>query len=181
MRSSWLLLLLAVTAGCPASTPAPQPPAPAPAPGDGQPTSAGVVDGQIQLARPLEFATGTADLLPSSDELLAPVLGLLNDRPDLTLIRIEGHLAEGNGQDDEIGFSGERAFAVARWLRDHGIACERLLAAAFGTSKPVADGSTAEGRAQNERVTLHVAELRHIAIGGLPTDGGAAAAVDPCP
>jgi hypothetical protein len=61
------------------------------------------------------------------------------------------------------------------------VACERLLAAAFGTSKPLADNGSAEGRAANTRVTLHVAELRDIAIGGMPVDGGAAAAVDPCP
>ena len=178
---SFALALLASSAACPSSTPDPVGPTPDPQPATGEPTSAGVVDGEIVLSRPIEFVPGTDDLAASSDEILAPVLGLLSDRADLTLVRIEGHLGEEIGEADEIGTSGERAFAVARWLRDHGVACERLLAAAFGTSKPIAANDTAEGRAANTRVTLHIATLRGIAIGGMPVDGSAAASADPCP
>ena len=194
MRTTMLLptLLLALASaslGCPSSAPAPVAPTPdhdnnngdAPEPASGEPTSAGVVDGEIVLSRPIEFVPGSDDLAPSSDEILAPVLGLLNDRADLTLIRIEGHLGADSGADDEIETSGQRAFAVARWLHEHGVACERLLATAFGSSKPIAANDTVEGRAANTRVSLHIATLRGVAVGGMPVDGSAAAADDPCP
>ena len=55
-----------------------------------------------------------------------------------------------------------------------------LLAAAFGDTKPIADASTAEGRAANRRIEIVNASLRGIPIGGMPVDGGAPAAVPVC-
>ncbi|MGH7527989.1 MAG: OmpA family protein, partial [Gemmatimonadales bacterium] len=47
-----------------------------------------------------------------------------------------------------------RADAVRQYLIDRGVAAERLTAAGFGPSRPVASNKTAEGRAQNRRVEL---------------------------
>jgi outer membrane protein OmpA-like peptidoglycan-associated protein len=41
------------------------------------------------------------------------------------------------------------------YLAAKGVAPGRIKAVGFGESKPIADNSTEEGRAQNRRVTIH--------------------------
>jgi outer membrane protein OmpA-like peptidoglycan-associated protein len=94
------------------------------------------------------------------------------------MMRVEGHGDQAG--EDAMVLTGDRALAVARWLVAHGVDCDRLLAAAFGDSKPVADASTAEGRARNRRIEVVNASLRGIAIGRMPVDGGAPAAAPVC-
>lgn len=186
-----VMLGAALGVGCPARPTPAQPtpsPSPAPRPADVPPDAAGeavVRSGELVLPGPLVFATGTAELEPASEPALRALQAFLDAHPDVTLLRIEGHVASGVADDPDdpmaaVMFSGERAFSVGRWLTARGVACARLLAAGFGHSKPVADDRTPEGRAANTRITLVVAALRDHAIGGMPTDGGAPAAVDVC-
>lgn len=46
------------------------------------------------------------------------------------------------------------------------------LAVGFGNTKPVADNSTVDGKAQNQRISFVIAALRGRPIGGMPLDGG---------
>ena len=198
MRPLRILLILCAAACGPTATPAPAGPAeptsaatdpagPADAPliaaaAAGEPTPAAThLDGsRLLVDAPFLFQTGTATLdVPGSMAALTAVRGFLADKPDVTTLRIEGH-SDGAGQDEGMA-SGERAFAIGRWLVEQGVDCERLLIAGFGGTKPISSNQTAEGRAQNRRIELHVAALRGLAIGGMPTDGGAPAAVDACP
>ena len=55
-----------------------------------------------------------------------------------------------------------------------------VLGPAFGDLKPVADSSTADGRAKNRRIDVVNAALRGKAIGGMPVDGSAPAAAPVC-
>lgn len=50
--------------------------------------------------------------------------------------------------------SGSRAGSVVRYLEANGIASQRLRAVGYADTKPLADNSTAEGRATNRRVEL---------------------------
>jgi outer membrane protein OmpA-like peptidoglycan-associated protein len=49
-----------------------------------------------------------------------------------------------------------RADAVRKYLVEHGIPANRITTEGFGESHPVASNDTADGRAQNRRVELHV-------------------------
>lgn len=138
-----------------------------------------IADGQLVLPGSIVFETGSANLGAESEPALRALRDYLAKRTDITLVRIEGHVA-GSGEA-ALMLSGERAFSVGRWLRDQGIECNRLLAAAFGDSKPVADRSTPEGAARNTRITLVPAQLRGKSIGGLPVDGGAPLSTNLCP
>jgi OOP family OmpA-OmpF porin len=53
------------------------------------------------------------------------------------------------------GLSERRARSVANYLEAQGVASSRLTVKGYGEDNPVADNSTAEGRAHNRRVVLH--------------------------
>ncbi|WP_188109662.1 OmpA family protein [Pseudohalioglobus sediminis] len=74
-------------------------------------------------------------------------------------VDIEGHTDSTGPEDYNQGLSQRRAQAVVDYLvNEHGIAAQRLEPKGYGESQPVADNSTAEGRAENRRVmaTLEV-------------------------
>ena len=67
------------------------------------------------------------------------------------------------GHTDSVGtdaynmkLSKRRAESVRNYLASHGIAGDRIRVEAFGESQPVASNDTADGRAQNRRVELHL-------------------------
>lgn len=142
-------------------------------------TSFEIEDNRLVLPGPIVFATGGSDV---DEAASAEALWYLHDylvaKDSVTLLRLEGHGDQPG--EDALMRSGDRALQVGRWLVGHGVDCKRLLAAAFGDTKPVADPSTPEGRARNRRIEAVNAALRGRAIGGMPTDGGAPAAVPVC-
>ena len=186
-RALVLLSLLAAACPSPSSTPAVEDPAPSPAPGPGDdPAPAGATgqvtrDGDALIVTPPPAFEGEALDLAASAPGLTALRDFLRDHDDYTMIRIEGHAVTDLDEESELMLTGERAFQVGVWLREQGIACERLLAAAFGRSKPIAPNDTPENRARNTRISFVVAELRGRAIGGMPVDGGAFAATNVCP
>lgn len=134
---------------------------------------------RLILPGPIVFATGGATL---DQEASAAALWFLHDYlvawPQITLLRIEGHGDQAG--DDALMLTGERALQVGLWLVDRGVACDRLMAAAFGDTKPVAAADTPEGRARNRRIEAVDAQLKGKAIGGMPVDGSAPAAIMVC-
>lgn len=185
-RVALLSSLALLALGCPAHHGAPVPPAPA---GDvGTEAAAAdhphftdfqITDDKLVLPGPIVFATGTAELdTAASADALWYIHDYLAAKDYITLVRVEGH-GDVSGED-ALMQTGDRALTVGRWLVANGIDCKRLLAAAFGDTKPIADGSTAEGRAQNRRIEVVNAELRGRAIGGMPVDGGAPATGPVC-
>lgn len=144
------------------------------------PDSFQVKDGALQLPGPVLFETGKDVLKPESDAVLSVVKSYLDAKPQVTLLRIEGHTDNVGNASDNQSLSERRSMAVARWLTGKGIKCKRLIPVGFGASKPVADNATAEGREQNRRTVFINAELKDKPIGGMPVDGGGVVAGDPC-
>jgi OmpA-OmpF porin, OOP family len=132
----------------------------------------------LVLPGPIAFtASGDLDVATSTQALWF-IHDYLEAKEYITLVRIEGH---GDQPGNEaVMQTGDRALAVGRWLVAQGIKCDRLLAAAYGNTKPKADASTPEGRAQNRRVEVVNAALRGRPIGGMPVDGSAPASVPVC-
>ena len=86
--------------------------------------------------------------------LLAEVARQLpDDYPSLRLA-INGHTDNSGSSAHNLQLSQQRAASVVAALVAAGIAAERLSAEGFGDSRPVADNSTAEGKAKNRRVEL---------------------------
>ncbi len=136
---------------------------------------------QLVLPSPITFKADTAELdEPSSKPALEHIRQYLAAKTYISKLRIEAHTDSGGDAAANQRLTEQRALAVARWLKTQGADCQRLLAVGFGGTKPVADNSSAAGRAENRRISVVNAELRGRAIGGLPTDGGGRVAGNPC-
>ena len=91
---------------------------------------------------------------------------LVNARPKLDEVALALQKAEGNnfiveGYTDSVGsesrnqdLSMRRANSVRDYLVDRGVSSERIKAVGYGRNKPIAENSTAEGRANNRRVEI---------------------------
>jgi len=103
----------------------------------------------------IHFDTASARLRPDSIASLNEILNLV--RGDATSHwSIDGHTDDQGGAAYNLGLSKARAQSVVAWLVAHGIAANRLVAAGYGLTRPVADNATAAGRALNRRVEVGV-------------------------
>jgi len=80
---------------------------------------------------------------------------VLKENPG-TSIQVAGYTDSVGTDAYNQGLSERRANAVLDYFVSHGIEASRLTAVGYGESNPVADNSTADGRAQNRRVELNV-------------------------
>jgi outer membrane protein OmpA-like peptidoglycan-associated protein len=104
----------------------------------------------------VQFATGTADLSASAREPLARFAGIVASYPGLRF-NVEGHTDNTGGVAANNELSLRRAISVRDYLIGQGVAASTIDVAGLGSSMPVGDNSTADGRARNRRVEIVVA------------------------
>ncbi|HEY4187326.1 MAG TPA: OmpA family protein [Polyangia bacterium] len=143
-----------VVAPKPEPVAAPEPPPPPP------PPKAEVKGERIELKEMIEFRTGSAEIVHTSDGILDEVVKIMEEHTELSKIRIEGHTDSEGRRESNRKLSDERAASVRTYLEKHGIDASRLISKGFGQDKPIADNKTAEGRAQNRRVEIHIVERK---------------------
>ncbi len=111
---------------------------------------------KIELMQTVQFETGNAVLLEESKSLLDEVAKLLQDAPEITKVRVEGHTDSVGGRSLNQRLSRERAQSVKAYLVSQGVDRDRLVTRGFGMSQPVADNDTEEGRYRNRRVEFTI-------------------------
>jgi outer membrane protein OmpA-like peptidoglycan-associated protein len=109
------------------------------------------------VMEPIQFDLDSDVIRPDSEGRLQTVLGALREHPGAK-ISLDGHTDELGDAVYNHELSQRRAHSVARWLTRRGIAPERLIEVGHGTSYPVDDTQTPEGRARNRRVEFQVIE-----------------------
>jgi chemotaxis protein MotB len=110
----------------------------------------------VSMEDNLMYNTGSSKLNENGKKALSNLASVLNEYPKLKVIVL------GNTDDvpfkkgtDNWSLSTERANGVVRVLRDlYQVDPSRLTAAGKGKYNPVADNSTAEGRAKNRRTDI---------------------------
>lgn len=153
----------------PAPPPPPPPPGPIDSDGDGVPDSIDQcpntpkgtpvdavgcpIKGEIKL-QGVNFATGSADLIPTSNFVLDYAVSTLKKNPTLS-IEVAGYTDSVGSDKKNLALSQARAESVLGYLKTHGVA-NQLIAKGYGKADPIADNKTADGRLQNRRVTLRV-------------------------
>ena len=104
----------------------------------------------------LNFATGSATILPESEEQLNNIAAVLKAYPAVT-VKVGGYTDNSGDPAANRKLSQQRADAVRRALVGKGIAANAHAASeGYGADHPVGDNATKEGRAQNRRIALRV-------------------------
>jgi outer membrane protein OmpA-like peptidoglycan-associated protein len=101
------------------------------------------------------FDTGKSSLKPNSNKALNDLVEVLKTKNTM-MIEIQGHTDDVGNAEANLKLSQERAEAVKKYLASKGIDETRVGAKGFGSSKPIADNSTEEGKAKNRRTSLRV-------------------------
>lgn len=103
----------------------------------------------------VKFITGSDEITDASRSVLDRVAETLIRNRELN-IEVAGYTDDRGSSSFNQSLSQKRAEAVRAYLRSSGVAANRMTARGYGESSPIADNSTAEGRAQNRRVELHI-------------------------
>lgn len=114
-------------------------------------------DGLVYVAMEdnLMYRSGSAALSDSAKKALANLAGVLSDYPKLRVIVVGNtDTIQFKKGSDNWALSTERANSVVRVLRDSGVDPSRLTSAGRGKYDPIADNSTAAGRARNRRTEI---------------------------
>ena len=103
----------------------------------------------------LEFESAKAVIKKMSYPSLDALAKVMKENPTYNL-KIAGHTDNVGKDDDNMKLSQSRADAVKAYLMKSGIAENRFVTEAYGSTKPVADNKTPAGREKNRRVEMEV-------------------------
>jgi len=114
-----------------------------------------VRDGNTVVLRlyALEFTPDGNSLAAGSAELLTRVDKAIRLFPDCH-VKVEGHTEPGGSETLNQKMSEARAAAVADYLRAFPPPAKLIESEGWGSSSPIADNSTAEGRSRNRRIDI---------------------------
>ncbi len=130
-----------------------QPPPPPPVQVEAQ------VEEKIVITQKIHFEFDRAVIRPISYPILDDVASLLMRNPQIRLVRVEGHTDWIGSDAYNQKLSEARANSVRNYLIQKGIEPDRLQAAGYGESRPIADNNTVMGRARNRRTEFTVVDV----------------------
>lgn len=104
----------------------------------------------------VKFGFNEAELTSTATQALDIFLADLKSRDQNVFIEIQGHTDSVGTEEYNFQLGQRRADAVRRYLSSQGIPLHRMSVISYGLTSPIADNSTAEGRAVNRRVTIVV-------------------------
>ncbi len=112
----------------------------------------------IAIAGHVLFEQGKAslrkDARKSLDGIVSALQGEYSDKSVLVFGHTDDQPIKKSGWKDNYELSAERALAVVRYLRDHGVPPRRLAACGWGEHRPQVPNSSAANRKANRRVEI---------------------------
>jgi outer membrane protein OmpA-like peptidoglycan-associated protein len=110
----------------------------------------------VQKTVTIRFMASKSDLLPEAMASLDELASQIKDRNGF-LLEIQGFASSEGRPDLNERLSEARSEAVKRYMGEHhNVPLFRMSIIGFGTSRPVADNETKEGREQNRRVEVRL-------------------------
>ncbi len=113
---------------------------------------------RIEISEVVYFATNSDEIEERSFRLLNQVAQVLENHPEITAVRVEGHTDNRGSRDHNLDLSRRRAESVRTYLIERGIEADRLTAVGLGPDRPVTVNTTEAGRSANRRVEFHIEE-----------------------
>ncbi|KXB97401.1 MAG: hypothetical protein AA908_06985 [Chlorobi bacterium NICIL-2] len=110
--------------------------------------------GSISLLH-VYFNPGSTVPTPSSQSTLDTIVAFMRSHPTM-VIEVRGHSDSTGSEDYNLRLSERRANAIRAALIRRGIEPDRIQAKGFGSSQPIADNGTRNGRALNRRTEFVV-------------------------
>lgn len=107
----------------------------------------------ITLSGSVLFTTDQATLLPEARTRLDQVAQALLETKGRNVI-VEGYTDSRGSENHNLDLSQRRADTVREYLVSRGYPSDKIQARGLGKSAPIADNTTAEGRANNRRVEI---------------------------
>ncbi len=107
------------------------------------------------VMRGIAFEQGKAKIRKESHSTLDSAQETLAKYPSIKL-EISGHTSSEGSADVNQKLSEDRANAVKDYLVGKGIAADRLLTRGAGSSEPIADNNTRQGREENRRIEFKI-------------------------
>jgi len=103
----------------------------------------------------VNFESGKSSLSSESYPILVNAVQVLLSNPDMK-VEVQGHTDNIGSESFNKKLSEQRAETVKRFLVAKGVPAARLSTVGVGSSNPVADNKTAEGRSLNRRIEFKV-------------------------
>ena len=116
-------------------------------------------DNQLKVDIPADvsFDVGRYAIKPNMRPVLDRLASTLNQHP-VTTVTIIGHTYSTGSDAVNDPLSISRAASTRDYLVQRGVSAQRIAVDGRGSRQPVADNSTASGRAMNRRVEIFIAE-----------------------
>lgn len=110
---------------------------------------------KLNLPNAITFATNKSDLNPNVANSLNAIANVVNQYKE-TAVHVLGHADSSGAEQYNLELSQRRAAAVGNYLASQGVVSGRIVARGYGESHPIADNSTAAGKAQNRRAEIYI-------------------------
>ncbi len=112
------------------------------------------VGSELVTLQPIEFEFDSDVLRDSAYPILDEVVMAFITNPDIQLVEVQGHTDEQGNDAYNMELSKRRAATVMNYLRDHGIAADRLTSKGYGETAPVEKAHTQAAYKINRRVAF---------------------------
>lgn len=112
----------------------------------------------LHMPSNITFATDSSNVVSGFYQVLDAVALVINEY-EKTYVDIIGHTDSTGPEAYNQRLSEARASSVARYLESQKVLPQRIQTHGMGESAPVASNATAEGRALNRRVEIHLTPL----------------------
>ncbi len=110
----------------------------------------------LRIRKKIHFAYNKAIIRPDSLQIVEAISAVLQENPEITRLRIEGHTDRRGGYRRNLKLSQRRAEAVRDYLIAQGVEASRLIAKGYGYKRPRVPELTPRHRAINRRVEFKI-------------------------
>jgi OOP family OmpA-OmpF porin len=115
---------------------------------------------EILIFEKVQFATGSAKILPASDSILDAVSKTLKEHPEFTLVEVQGHADSRADDKYNLNLTKQRAKAVMDALVKRGVEASRIRSMGFGEYCPQDPEENEKAWETNRRVEFKIVRTK---------------------